>query len=825
MTQATYKSQLPLRKILLACVAPAALACAVPATAAEVADAADGPSALEEVIVTARKREENIQQIPVAVTAVSAEKLDRYNLRSLEAISASIPQLTIVRGSSGSGATISLRGIGSSFTSIGIEQSVAVNLDGVYYGQGRIINEGFFDMKQVEILRGPQALFFGKNATAGVISFRSADPGDHFEATARAGYEFKGQVANLEGMVSGPISDTFGLRLAVRYSDMSDGYVKNDTPALTMTTLNVTNGVSTPHPIPKPQTNLPGERDFGARLTAVWSPTEEFRLALKGSITRYRTDDATWNNEIVNCPRGVAQNDPGENCKADRHIRQNDLPADIAATNPLLGRHGGRLYQDYNADAFSAEASYSTDKLDITSVAGLHHFKNYFLGDYDFTANVNGGTWGSERSKYRAFSEETRFQTKFEGPVNFMFGGFFQDTRLDFDQQIIFPGALESTAVTDPTKRYITVAKLSYTNGRTYAGFGQVQWKFTPQLELDAGARYTHETKDSQFVQPYVIAPFQPVFRQNRPIVADQTFKDFSPEVTLTYTPTDDVTAFVGYKQGFKSGGFSGSALDSAIGNTTVKDLAFNPERVEGFEGGVRAVLFNRTLRLAVDAFRYKYSNLQIDFFDAAKIQFITKNAASSRAQGVEFEAEWAPPPVPGLTLRGTLNYSRTRYLNFADAPCYGGQTPAQGCTIPLAGQPNAGRPIQDLGGHRTALAPTWTSALEANFQRDVGENLVFGANANLKYSSSYFANAFGNPRSKQDSYATLDAAVRLRTKDSRWEIALIGKNLTDEYVAYNIGDAPSSGSGAGTPAGLGADQVAAPNLPRTIAVQLTWKY
>jgi outer membrane receptor protein involved in Fe transport len=452
-------------------------------------------------------------------------------------------------------------------------------------------------------------------------------------------------------------------------------------------------------------------------------------------------------------------------------------------------------------------------------VTGLHRFVNYFLGDYDFTAAANKGTWGSERSKYRAVSEELRLQTKLDGPINFLAGGYFQDTRLDFDQQIIFPGALESTAVTDPTKRYITVAKLSYTDGRTYAGFGQAQWKITEQLELDAGARYTHETKDSQFVQPYVIAPYQPVFRQNHPIPANQTFKDFSPEVTLTYTPTDKVTAFVGYKQGFKSGGFSGSALDSAIGNTTVNDLAFSPERVEGFEGGLRAVLFDRTLRLALDAFRYNYDNLQIDFFDAAKIQFITKNAASSRAQGLEFEAEWAPPPVPGLTLRGTLNYNRTRYTKFTDAPCYGGQTPAEGCTIV------GGRPIQDLSGHRTALAPTWTGALEGNYQHEVAENLVFGASVNVKYSSSYFANAFGNPRSKEDSYATLDGALRLRTKDSRWEVAVIGKNLTNEYVAYNIGDAPSSGADTGLPTGLHSDLVATPNLPRTIAVQLTFKY
>jgi iron complex outermembrane receptor protein len=806
-------------RLLLLCAAPAALVWAHPAIAADAAD--DGQSsALEEVIVTARKRQENIRDIPVAVTAVSQEKLDKYDLRSIEAIAASIPQLSVVRGSSGSGATISLRGIGSTFTSIGIEQSVAVILDGVYYGQGRIINEGFFDMKQVEVLRGPQALFFGKNATAGVLSFTSADPGESFEALARVGYEFKGQVANLESVVSGPVTDTLGFRLAVRYSDMSDGYVINDAPAASLTTLNVATGATTVHAGQAPRRDLPGERDLSARLTALWSPSDDFSLNLKGSVTRYRTENATWNNELISCPvGGFAQVNRTEACSPDRHIQQNAVPADIAATNPLLGRHGGQLYQDYDAYSISAAANYSTGKVDLTSVTGLHRFKNYFLGDYDYTGAANGGTWGSEQSKYKAFSEEIRAQTTLEFPLNLMVGVYFQSTRLDFDQQIVFPGALEDTRVTDPTKRYITVAKLSYTDGRTFAGFAQAQWKFSDELELTAGARYTHETKDSQFVQPYVVAPFQPVFRVNRPIIANQSFNDLSPEVTLTWKPSDNWTAFASYKQGFKSGGFSGSALDSAIGNTTVNDLAFRPESAEGFEGGVRGAILDGRLRFAVDAYSYKYSDLQVDFFDAAKIQFITKNAGSSRTKGIETEVEWAPAEVPGLVLRGTLAYNKARYLNFTDAPCWGGQRPSEGCTIINA------RPTQDLSGKPTALAPKWTGALEANYERPIGDSLVFGASANLKYSSSYVANPFNNPAAKEDSYVTLDAAIRLKTADGRWEAALLAKNLTDEYVVLYAGDAPSSGSGAGTAAGIRADAVAAPNLPRTIALQLTWKY
>ena len=194
---------------------------------------------LDEVIVTARKKDENIQNVPVAVTAITAKVIDRYALTSVEKVAATTPELVVVRGNSGSGANISLRGVGSSFTSIGIEQSVAVDVDGIYYGQGRILNEALFDMKQVEILKGPQALFFGKNASAGVISFNTADPTQTFEGMARASYEFTANEPTIEGYVSGPITDKLSARFAVHYQDMMGGYVQNLAPAAAYTTLDV----------------------------------------------------------------------------------------------------------------------------------------------------------------------------------------------------------------------------------------------------------------------------------------------------------------------------------------------------------------------------------------------------------------------------------------------------------------------------------------------------------------------------------------------------------------------------------------------------------
>jgi len=233
-------------------------------------------------------------------------------------------------------------------------------------------------------------------------------------------------------------------------------------------------------------------------------------------------------------------------------------------------------------------------------------------------------------------------------------------------------------------------------------------------------------------------------------------------------------------------------------------------------------------LRLALDAYTYEYSGLQIDYFDAAHIVFVTRNAGTSTAKGVEFEGEWAPPPVPGLVLRGTIAYNKTQYKSFAGAPCWGGQTIAQGCNGDLTFSLSDGInefTTQNLSGKPTALAPEWTGAFEANYEHPVSESLVFGASANLRYSSSYFANPWANPFAKQSAYTTVDASLRLRTRDSHWELAVIGKNLTDEYVSTFLGDMPSSGKLTGTAAGVRSDLAAAANLPRTIQVQVTWKY
>ena len=206
------------------------------------ADSGEAPPGLQEIIVTARKRAESIQDIPASITAFSSEDLAKTDIASLERLSAASPELVISRAPTDNGAQLVLRGIGTTSSSVGVEQSVALIIDGAYYGQGSFINDALFDVQRIELLKGPQVLFFGKNATAGVVSVTSANPTDKLEASALAGYEFTAHQMYSQLVLSAPVSDTVGIRVAMRGSKMYGGYFANDASAVSASTVDVATG-------------------------------------------------------------------------------------------------------------------------------------------------------------------------------------------------------------------------------------------------------------------------------------------------------------------------------------------------------------------------------------------------------------------------------------------------------------------------------------------------------------------------------------------------------------------------------------------------------
>jgi iron complex outermembrane recepter protein len=791
---------------------------AAPAIAQEAAPPAQGDTAqaggLGDIIVTARKRQETAQDVPVAVTAITAEQIVTRDVTSVEKITAIAPQFSVGRASNGSGAQLTLRGIGSSSTSIGIEQSVAVVVDGAYYGQGRVIQEGFFDLARVEVLKGPQALFFGKNATAGVISITTADPTAAPEFMIKGGYEFKSEQYRVEGYASMPLTDTLGFRVAARYTKMDGGYYRNIADDITYTELDAATGALTSHTATPAARKAPGEEEFLARATLKWEPVDRLTVSLNSS----------WNYVAFRCGNGDSSQLNGYPCERDFVTHQNNMPADIAANYPYA-KSDGSLYNKYRSASGTLNVTYDADLLQLSSVTNYQWNNNRWTCACDFQSggseNGIGPTWATENSSWKAFSQELRALTQFDGPFNMMVGVLYQKTKRDFDQFVLTGGVSNSAA--PEGYEYVTSAKDSFTKGETMAVFGQLTYRILPDLELAGGVRYTDETKNSFFTQPYNNPLLTGVFRdQDDPdglgeVVARQHFRNWSPEATLTWKPTADLMVYGAYKTAYKSGGFSNGGINSKLSTDPTADLTFDPEKAEGFEIGFKSTLLSNQLRFNVTAFNYKYSNLQVDFFNSPIFAFQTLTA-DARTKGIEVEWQFAPNGIPGFDIHGSINYDKARYTDFPLAPCYAGQTPAEGCNL-------AGNARQDLGGAPLSVAPRWTGNLGINYEVSVGTSNKLGFNVDSRYSASYLASGFGNPLSRQDKFLTIDAGVRFGAEDDNWQLAVIGKNLTNQFYVSGVVDGPSTGSGTGTPGGIKADQLGFGTLPRTVMVEVTKRF
>lgn len=815
------------RKLLLATTILGAAFSAVPAFAQDSAAVEEDNSGLSDIVVTARKREESAQSIPVAVTAISAEVIEQRDITSIEKIAAATPNLNVGRASNGSAAQITLRGIGSSSTSIGIEQSVAVVVDGAYYGQGRVIEEGFFDLARAEVLKGPQALFFGKNATAGVISLTSKDPTDIWEGHVKAGYEFKAEQYSLEGILSGPVSDTLGVRLAVRYSDMNAGYYKNVSVNRNYVTVDVATGFTNPESlVSRPVAKwTPQQEELLARLTLKWTPTDALTNTLKVTRDQNDTLNNSWNYVAYSCglASGISQL-TGYACKKDFVTHQNNLPVEVSRISPY-GRDDGATYNRYRSWAINNNLEYDLDSLVINSVTNWQRNNNSWACACNFQTTdtvVGGMIFATENSTWRAWSQELRLTSKFDGMFNFMLGGLYQNTKRDFAQWGFYGGVRDTAA--RPDLLYAASEKISDTKGETIAIFGQVTAELMDGLELAGGARYTEETKDSYFAQEYVNPAYAAVYRSAADplgiITAKQKFDDFSPEVTLTYKPSNTLLVYGAYKTAYKSGGFSNGGINSALSADPKGDLTFNPETAEGFEVGIKSTILDNQLRANITAFTYKVKDFQVDFFNSPVFAFNTLTA-DAKTSGVELELEFAPRAVPGLNIAAALNYNDAKYDSFPEGPCYSGQTQAEGCNVLL---PN-GQYRQNLTGKALSVAPKWTGMVAVNYETEVGSDYVIGLNANARYSDSYNPSAFANPIARQSSYVTFDAGLRFGAADDNWQIALIGKNLTNRFYVTGVVDGPSTGTGSGGLTGTKADQLGFGTLPRTVKIEVTKRF
>jgi iron complex outermembrane receptor protein len=761
------------------------------------------------VTVTARRKEESLQDAPVAITALTGDALDDYAITDFMDLSTQIPTMVAGRAASGSSASIFLRGVGSTALSAGFDQSVSFNIDGLPMSRGREISMPQYDIERVEVLKGPQALFYGKNTTGGLISVVSKDPTDEFEAGGKVGYGFEAKEKYGEGVISGPLTDTIKARFAFRMSE-SDGAFENSAAETFLDRLGME------------RNRIAENRGFGetasGRLTVVYEPNDIFNLKFKLGASQQQDGGPTDVLERI-CGGGrttpASANgvppSPNADCTINGVSDSSSIPRQVAGANYRYARNGD-MYADFSSGYSVVTGTLNLDALDVESITSYYSFLQKDLN------NVSGEHYPanfSQKADYEQVSQELRFSTKSSGPFNSTFGLFYSDSEFIFNTD-----AYIFIVPVDPvTGTHVTFKRDNGFEGTAFSAFYEGSYAFTDQWELSAGARWSREERDSYQeslpASSFFAGPFPGGLR------LEDSFSDenVSPQVSIAYRPTSNLSYYAAYKEGFKTGGFNISqALTPAA---TVDAGRFDSETAKGFEAGVRSILFGETLSLNATVFNYLYEDLQVQVFDPATVSLIADNAGELTTQGIEVDFSWVPDSLDGLSVRGALAFNNVEYDNFI-GQCFAGQTIAQGCDQVLVG--TAFR-SQDYSGRTPPKAPETAGRLGATYAFPIA-GLEASLSGDISYMGEYNFTDTLRPDAVQDAYTKLDLAARLSAPDDRWTLSLIGRNLTEEFVVTSGNDIPfTGGTGTGTTTGVVSDISAFVENPREIFVELAVKF
>ncbi|HTO39525.1 MAG TPA: TonB-dependent receptor, partial [Rhizomicrobium sp.] len=680
-----------IRSLILMSAATAALihfpAYAQPNTA-ETTAASQSQGGIETVVVTARKRSESIQSVPVAVTALDSELLDKRFVHDLTDLNHEAPNMQIegVGAIHRNGAVIFSRGIGYVNVDQGQDPAVGISVDGVFYTRNIGSLQNMLDIDQVEILRGPQGTLFGKNTVGGVVNIttKKASLDDH-------DLELFGRVGNLGrwdygAIINIPVDDTLAIRLAYQ-SQFQDGPFRNVSP------------VSTPFAGPAPRGDRYGGFDVKTfRGSVHWEPLSNLTFDLSGTYIKDRSPSVGGQN-------GAYGGVPGK------------LPPDLLYTLGIPGYRtfggpsdpyiisrdvGNGDFQD--SKILTLNGRYHADWFDIVSVTGYMHDSNLSYNDYDNTPlPVIESTYGLH---HQQFSQELRAESSdTESPLRWVTGVYYFNNQWDAEQFL-------NVAFLAPPP-FNLQQDYAHQNAWTIAAFAQGDYKITDDLEVSGGVRYTHEDKNIfriyQHLQGIVVDLSDP----NQVTQNDHDWSDFTWHAGINYHVTPDILTYFKFDTGFVGGGWNSRA------NTATSIGPFDPEKAHSYEIGAKSDWLDHRLRVNAAAFWANYADLQVGVFHTTaggtEEEQLVANDAFERARG--FEVEVTAIPVEKLTLSASIGYLDAAYTSFKsdilgllpsspflNLACNGSVTPVQyadhngGCYL------------------RPAYAPNWTMRYEVSY-------------------------------------------------------------------------------------------------------------
>ena len=634
----------------------AGVAVATPAAAQDEPSPTTAQSSTEEedIVITALRRDQLLQDVPAAITAFTDETIEAAGIdRPIDFINLT-SNVNLVETQNAGNAFIVIRGITQARKS---EPSVAVIVDGVQQVNPAQFNQELFDIEQIEVLKGPQGAVYGRNAIGGAIVITTRQPTDEFEGQIRAGID-NGFSYWLRGGITGPISDTLRFRLAGSWLD-SEGFLNN----------------------PFLGEEADPVEDLSFRGTLLWNPTPEFTADLRGSISRLRTQALYFNivNDVNDTSLPIRVNNAGQN---DRDMENVSL----------------RLNWETGAGTLSSVTSYDTLQEILTGDAfnflPIPESLFFFLFGFDLNQ--------SQFLDVEAISQEIRFTSPEDRPFRYILGAYAIDTNrfistgnmVDTGNGVFPVFRTPSTNPLNPQATFLSDQQ----NNFAWAVFGNATYDFSEQFSIDVGLRYDHDRRRNTTLTPTAFLPNVPGFPQGATgEVRRVSFDDLQPKVTLTWEPSPTVTVYGGYSRGFRSGGFNQTGVGGvafANGIVGVGDT-FEAETAETFEIGARTSFLDRRLTLSANAYTTRNENSYFFVFLAANSTQNLGNIPEARISGFELEAR--ARPARGLELSAALGYTDSEIKEFPDPVVIGNELPLiSRYTLNLGGQYRA--PIADSG-------------------------------------------------------------------------------------------------------------------------------
>jgi iron complex outermembrane receptor protein len=628
--------------------------------AAEPILAADSDE-LQEVVVTARKREETVQNVPVTVDAFTQQTIQSAGIESPRDFVAMVPNMTIVEVQNVGNSFITIRGISQARNS---EPSTAVLVDGVLEPNPYEFDQELFDITQIEVLKGPQGALYGRDAIGGAIIIQTADLADHFEGDGKVGVG-NGVSEKAQLAVSGPIDDAGTLRYRASLNFYNtDGYLEN--------------------------TNLDRKadpyRDYSGRLRLVWKPNDQWTADVRAY--RDRVDTTAYYYVI---PRA---NEANPFSSFSTPPNANDI------TSPIQDQNLGSDYRDITDLAVKLDfnAGYGT----FTSVSDYNFTKEIDTGDaYDFRPikdsiaynyffagipAADGGPAGESQSQFiseKTESQELRFTSNKMNGFSWIAGAYFIHTQRFISTGNLFDRgdgvpAVYETPLVDPANPYATNTNATYLsdsqNNDAWAVFGDATYEFNKQWELDAAIRYDQDHRQNTTDTP---AQFLPDPTAHTGEVRDATFDAAQPKGTLRYKPTDDLTFYGGWSRGFRSGGFNQTGVGYIVSHETPPQLGvhdlFQAEIADTWEVGAKSEWLDHRLSANMALYYTKDTNGYFFFYDAATS---TQNLGNLNALYKGGELELTARATSWLDLYANYGYNFGSITAMEDPKVIGNKPP-----------------------------------------------------------------------------------------------------------------------------------------------------